>query len=409
MDTLICSENNNIRMTSEVICKGCGKSIQKDIFFCPYCGTSLGRLEEEYIFTTMDDYSSVSTDNLKRFLGFMDNPEELEERIQKDEPDIFEKQRKVTEEILRRFPEVRRYVFENPELRFKAFIISTPYFRKGNILQHDCLLRRLAIRQNGLINFSLGSAQLATDLYAFDNPIWADKRVGHKLLFNQKQLIENCLPASQKEFLICAEPWWACSKVFDLDGRWVNWKLLFKTEKFSDYVQKEKEVPLNFHIFSSMEYSHLFSIAGTSGDGEVLVGIYNEEESEIFKNQVHELGKLYEFGKKPEIQTIRISWDTLESLGIIGISAIGLLQSQSHFFRKTMSERIIEGTKQKTALDTRGTMTGGKSTSIDKFLERLEKRFLLHEVSGQQEGVMKITHGIPRELRKKYRVLGDKA
>jgi len=397
-----------MKMTSEIKCKGCGEPIQENVEFCPHCGMSLGKLENRYIFETMKDYASMTKENLERFLNLMKNPEELEERIQEEKPQIFEKQREITQKILNRFPEIRRHAIENPEVEFKAFIISTPYETDKGILQHDCLLRQLAMKQNGLVNFSLGSAQLATDLYAFDVPVWAPKKIGHELLYDQQLQIKECMPESQEEFLYCAEPWWVCSKVFDLDGRWVNWRLLFKTEGFEDYLEKKEEVPLNFHIFSNMKYSHLFSIAGTSGDGEVLLGVHKNEESKILKEHFRELGKMYEFGKQPEITTIKISWNTLESLGLIGISARKLLKSEAHFFRKTFSERIIEDTEQKTVSDTRAVMTGDESASIDEFMAKLGKRFLWYEAKSYQEGVVKITHGIPREYRKEYRVLGDK-
>ena len=396
-------------MASEITCTGCEKPIPKEADFCPHCGMSLGTLENKYVFETMSEYSSMTRENLERFLELMKNPEELVERIQEKEPQIFEKQKQITQKILDRFPEIKRHVIDNPNVEFNAFIISTPYITGRGILQHDCLLRQLAIKQNGLVNFSLGSAQLATDLYAFDVPVWAPKNVGHELLYNQQQQIIKCLPESQERFLYCAEPWWVCSKVFDLDGRWVNWRLLFKTEGFEDYLREKEEVPLNFHLFSNMKFAPLFSIAGTSGDGEVLLGIHKNEESSIFKEQLNELKKLYEFGDQPEIATIEISWDTLKSLGLIGSSANELLKSDAHFFRKTFSEAIIENVERKTVSDTRVVMTGDRSPSIDKFTEKVGKMFLWHEAQIHQDGVVRITHGIPREYRKEYRVLGGKA
>ena len=397
-------------MTSKIECKGCGRFVNEGISFCPYCGTSLGKLEEEYIFETTDQYTSFSVENLDRFLKLMKNPEELEEKIQKERPQIFEKQKKVTERILERFPEVRRQVIEDQDLEFNAFFISIPYEKDNNVVQHDCLLRQLAMTQNGLVNFSLDSTELAADLYAFDVPIWAPRKVGHELLIEQQKQIKECMPLSQNEFLYCAEPWWVCSKVFDMDGRWVNWRLLFKTEGLSDYVQKEEEVPLNFHLFSNMEYSDIFSIAGTRGDGEVLVGVHKAEEKNTFKRQLCELRKMYEFGRKPEISTVRISWNTLKSLGLIGISAQQLLKSESgHFFRKTLSERIIGKVEEKAALETRGSMSVGRSSSELEFMDKVAERFLWYDTQGHQGGTVKITHGIPRELRKDYRVLGDKA
>ncbi|KYK36020.1 MAG: hypothetical protein AYK19_09815 [Theionarchaea archaeon DG-70-1] len=400
-------------MTPEIICKGCGKSIQEDVNFCPVCGTTLGKLEEKYIFETMNDYVSTSRGNLDQFLELMENPRELEEKIQERiqgrQPQVFERQREITKKILDRFPEIKRYVIDNPELEFKAFIISTPYEKSPDDFQHDCLLRHLAIEQNGLVNFSLGSTEIATNLYAFDVPIWAPKKVGHELLLDQKQQVERCLPLSQKKFLFSAEPWWVCSNVFDLDGRWVNWKLLFETEGLMDYIQEEGVVPLNFQIFSNMEYSDFFSIAGTRGDGEILVGVHTMEESDKFEEHLSELKDFYKLGREPEISIIRISWDTLEYLGLIGISAQQLLKSQrGHFFRKTISDSIIENVEQKTISDAKTVMAGRKSSSVDEFMERLAERFLWHEMQGQ-EGIVKITHGIPRELKKEYRMLGDKA
>lgn len=397
-------------MTSQVKCKGCGKLVQEDLNFCPYCGTTLGKLEDEYIFETMEDYTSMSKENLDRFLKFMKKPDELKEIIQEKKPQIFEEQKEITQKILDRFPEIKRYILEDQKVEFKAFIISMPYEKEPNVLQHDCLLRRLSMDQNGLVNFSLGSIQLATGLYAFDVPVWAPKKIGHELLFDQKKQIEKCMPTSQQKFLYSAEPWWVCSKVFDLDGRWVNWRLLFKTEGFMDYLQEQEEIPLNFHLFSNMEYSDLFSIAGTSGDGEVLIGVHRIEEDSVFKNQLHELEELYRFGKTPEVEIIEVSWDTLESLGLIGVSAQQLLKSErGHFFRKTLSERVIESVEQKTVLDAKGIMTGGKDSSPDEFVDRISRKILWLETQGQQKGVVRITQGISRELRKDYRILGDKA
>jgi hypothetical protein len=394
-------------MNSATKCKGCGKLVQSDAKFCPECGYSLGVLEDRYVFKTMNEYASVSEENLRHFLEVLENPEKLEERFTEEKPQIFEKQREITQKILDRFPDIRRYVIEEQEVEFNVFMISMPYHKESEVLQHDCLLRQLAIHQNGLVNFSLGSAQLATDFYAFDVPIWAPKKIGHELLSDQQQQVRSLMPSAQRKFLSSAEPWWVCSKVFDLDGRWINWRLLFRTEGFEDYAEENEEVPLNFHLFSNMKYSDLFSIAGTHGDGEVLVGLYEVEENEIFKKQLSQLQHLYEFGKEPEVKTIRISWQTLEHLGLIGYSAQQLLRMErSHFFQRTLEGKIVESVRNKTAQDTKGAMTSERIPSADEFVGRQAKRFLWLGSEGCQGGSVRITHGIPRELRKEYRVLG---
>jgi hypothetical protein len=394
-------------MNSIVKCKGCGRLIHGNMKFCPECGCSLGQLEQRYTFNTMNEYVSVSEENLHRFLDIIENPEKLEEKFIEEKPQIFENQREITQKILDRFPDIRRYVIEEQEVEFNVFMISMPYYTESEILQHDCLLRQLAVHQNGLVNFSLGSAQLATDLYAFDVPIWALKKIGHELLSDQQQQIRSLMPSSQKKFLSSAEPWWVCSKVFDLDGRWINWRLIFNTEGFEDYAKESEEVPLNFHLFSNMKYSDLFSIAGTHGDGEVLVGLYEIEERKIFKQQLSQLEHLYEFGKPPEVKTIRISWQTLEHLGLIGYSAQQLLRMErSHFFQKTLEGKIVESVRNKTAQDTKGAMTSERISSADEFVGRQAKRFLWFGSEGYQGGSVRITHGVPRELRKEYRVLG---
>lgn len=395
-------------MSSRIKCKGCGKQVYMGTNFCPYCGMSTSLLEEEYTFKNIHDLVAVSRKNLERYLEIMKNPEEIEERIHTDKPEIFEKQKTITRTILRRFPEIKTYSCENPEIEFKAFIISVPYEKSPNNLQHDCLLRRLAIEQQGLVNFSIGSAQVASGLYAFDVPVWAPKRFGHELLFNQKSQIEKCLPVSQKKFLYCAEPWWVSTRIFDLDGRWVNWRLFYETDGIESYAEEKEEVPLYFHLFSNLEYSDLFSTAGTSGDGEVLMGLYGVNESGEFSRELDRLGELYRFGKKPEIETVKISWNTLELLGLIGESAQHILKPEkAHFFRKTISQGIIEDVERKTALDTKKTMITGKSFSEDDFMAVLGQKFLWLADQSHQVSMMRISQGIPRELRKKYRIVGD--
>jgi hypothetical protein len=388
--------------SQEILCGGCRKVIEDKFNFCPYCGTSLGFLEEKMTFERLEDLRNSLGRNIDEYEKEIKHAEGIRNIVR---PEIIEEQRERTSEVLKQFPELERRIEEEPEPTFKIFIIDVPYESENGTRLHDCLLQILSCKNSGLINLSCGAEEISSDLYSLDVPIWAPSDIGDLLLNEQRNEIINNLPKSQKKFMLSAEPWAICTRVYNIEGRWVVWRIVNDLSGLDKFMKETATVPINFQFFADLRYSHLFPVLATPKEGELILGIFDENEEDKFFEMLAQLNTSYSLDSRIVPRTISISKEILEDFGVLPFSVRKFLSSQiGHLHSTTISKGILEQLRCDLASLTKK-ITIQTEKEGGEFREHLAEEFL--EFSRKRtDGILRILRPIPREQRLEYKIPG---
>lgn len=389
-------------------CYGCGRKFDESFSFCPNCGRKKGNLIEEMGFKSMKEVKEAIKSNIKTYKEKMKDTSEILELLEEKNRTAFEMQKRFTLKILRRFPEIGKIVKEDKNVEFQAFIINVPYMQEEDKYIHNCMLRGLARKNNNIANFSLGVEELASNLYEVNIPIWTDDPFGETALIQQFKDLEEVIPSGQKRFMYVAEPWYFLNRVHDFDGRWINWKVIFKIKpnEFDEFTHKFHEVPLNIQKFCSLKYANHFSTAGTAFDGESFLGIIEEHEKSKFMDKFRSIESSYPKGYKPTLEMIQISWDLLKEFGFFYFSLKKILSSEPSMFSKYIPQYIMETSKDELAIFTEQKILREKQKK-DEILDTITEGLITMASEGQKGSMSEIAKPIPREWRNEYRIFGD--
>lgn len=388
-----------------VKCKNCGREVEPRYEYCPYCGL-LVHFPDKMKYSSSDILRKRWTGNIDLFKETIENPSEVLKivgRMEETESKIVKKQREFTDTILGRFPIIKERIKEDQSLTFYAGLIDIPYIRKGGDYQHDCIQEKISVMQDGLVNIAVGSQEISSYLYTTDLAIWAVEEHGESLLSKQSRMLLDNIPDGQRRFLISAEPWYICSRVYNYEGTWLIWKLLFKTHGLKEWVSKNKCTPINFQRLSGLEYSSLFPIGGTKGGGEIILTVVEKSEKEALDKALNSMVIFDKFELDIERKEIEISWETLQDLGIICQAAVKTYSGKSsHVFTKRMADNIL----QAATAETGGYAEKANVSEFEEenFLTGMAQTLIKSFKMEWYDGVYDVIQVIPRDLRKKYRV-----
>lgn len=386
-------------------CFGCGKKFDDSFSFCPYCGRKKGASIEEMRDKETREIEEAIENNVKTYRKEMKDTSEILEMLKEKDKTTVDIQEKLTVKILNRFPEIEKRMREDPDIEFKAFIIDVPYKREDAYLHH-CMLEALAKKHDNIANFALGVEELASDLYEVHIPVWTNDSFGELAVRRQSQNLKKAIPPGQKKFMYVAEPWYFLNRVHDFDGRWIDWKVLFKIDRdeFKNYTEEFHEVPLNIQKFSDLKYANYFSTVGTAFDGESFLGIVEKGEISELMRRFRSLESLFPQDHRPTLELIKISWDLMKELGFFCFSLKRLLK-EPYIFSKYMSQNIMETAKDGfTKFTEKGVLR--KKLKKDDILDIITDE-LITMASREQKGSMsEIARPIPRNIRNEYRIFG---
>ena len=390
-----------------ITCFGCRKMFDDSFSFCPHCGRKKGAPIEEMRLIDTEKITESVQNNIKTYRKEMEDMSEILGIFKEKDRTTFEMQKRITEKILHRFPEIERIMKEDQHIEFQAFIINVPYTQNGDYLHH-CMLQELAKGNENIANFSLGVQELASDLFEVNIPIWINEPFEEETLKKQFEEFRKAIPWEQKKFIYAAEPWYFINRVHDFDGRWINWKVLFKISEgeFKEFTEKYREIPLSIHMFSNLAHANHFSTVGTALDGESFLGIVEDKEIPEFTKIFQNLESLFPEDRKPTLEMIRINWDLLKDLGFLGFSLDRILSGEFHIFSKNISQNLMEIARDEAAQFTQQEVLRQKQGK-DEILDALTDE-LINKASKKQKGVTsEIVRPISRELRNEYRITGD--
>lgn len=384
-------------------CRNCDREVEQQYEYCPYCGL-LVHFPEKMKYESSDVLKRKWTGNIDLFTATMRNPSKTSEivgEMKEKEPEIVKRQREFTELILDKFPLIKERIQEDQDLVFHADLIDIPYLRNESEYQHDCIQEKLSGLQDGIVNIAVGGKEVSTFIYMTDLAIWATEELGESLLSKQSSILSENIPDGQRKFLISAEPWNICDRVYNYEGTWVMWKLLFETRGLNEWVRNNKCTPINFQKFSNLKYSNLFPIGGTKKGGEIILAIVEQSEKEALEKAIHSMKSFDEFNLRIRRKEIKISWETLLELGIICQAAIRAYSGKSgHVFSKKMADFILQNAISET--DGYAEKANVSEFEADEFLRGMANTLIRNYKMEWHEEVLHVTQPIPRELRKKY-------
>lgn len=387
-------------------CYGCGKKFNNSYRFCPNCGRKKGASIEEMKDESTKEIENALEYNIGAYRKKIKDPSEILEVVKGKDKTTYEVQRKLTRKILRRFPEIKKRIKEDRNVEFDVFIITVPY-QIGEDYLHHCMLEQLAIRNNNIANFSLGIQELTTDLFEVNVPIWIDEPFEETAIKRQFKYFKEAIPWQQKKFIFVAEPWYYINRVHDFDGRWINWKVLFKISQneFKEFTRKYKEIPFSIQIFSDLKYAKHFSAVGTAIDGESFLGILEKGEKRKFLEKFRILETSFPKKYRPTLEMIRIDWELLKDLGFLNFSLQNILTYEPQIFTEHVSQSIMEGAKTEAAKFTKQGILRKKQDK-EEILDIITDE-LINKASHRQRNIAEISKPIARNIRGEYRIFGD--
>lgn len=391
-------------------CFGCGKKYDNSFRFCPHCGRKKGASIEEIRQKKSDEIKSIVEENVKIHRDMMSKTDEILEVLKEKDKTTYAMQKKLTEKIIRRFPDIERKMREDPDLEFDAFIINVPYWQEEDVYLHHCMLQEFAKRSSNIANFSLGVQELAANLCLVNIPIWTNDPPGEVALKKQYEILKEVIPWEQRRFIYVAEPWHFVTRVHDFDGRWINWKFVFKIspEEFKGFVDQFKEIPLSIQIFADLKHAKHFSTVGTALDGESFLGIVEDNEITDFNRKFRFLESSFPKDYKPTLEMIEITWDLLKELGFLSFALQKVLSSEPHIFSRDASKTIMEVSKDELAAFT-GRNILRKRQDKDAILDTITDNLIERALAKQKEIMSGNVKPISRDQRSEYRIFGDVA
>ncbi len=385
-------------------CFWCLKEFDDSFSFCPCCGKEKGSIEGMN-FADTQEIEKIVKENVIKYRGKMQKHDKLLDLIEERNKDILERQKDVTDRFLNRFPQIRDKIEEKHEVKFYLFVVSVPYMGEEKY-QHECILQRLAQKHSGIVNLSLNMEEISSNLYSVEIPIWTDV-FSEIEIEKQYNILRKEMPYGQNLFIHSIEPWYYLDRIYEFDGRWIDWKFVFEIqpEKLEKYVKENEEVPVNFQSFSSMRYSNILSTAGTATDGETLIGIIEEDEREVFHERYGQLEKLYSKGSPPGLEFIEISWDTLKELGFLYQSVDKIFRSKTHIFSRSLGDLLINMSEEEfvrltNSVNFRKGLDDQKLSEIivDHMCDRIYKTY--------GDSTIEVHEPIQRGVRHQYRISG---
>lgn len=389
------------------ICFGCGKPFDDSFSFCPHCGRKKGASIEEMRSKDTREVTESVRNNIRTYRKEMRDVSEILEILKEKDRTTFEMQKRLTEKILHRFPEIEKMIIEDPDVEFQISIINVPYKQDEDYLHH-CMLQELAKKNDNIPNFGLGVQELASDLFEVNIPIWINEPFGEVALMNQFEEFKEAIPWEQKRFIYVAEPWYFLNRVHDFDGRWINWKVLFKIseKEIKEFTEEYRKIPLSIQMFSGLEHAKHFSTVGTALDGESFLTIVEDKEIPEFMRIFQNLESLFPKDRKPTLEMIRINWDLLKELGFFNFSLERILSGEPHIFSKEISQNLMEIARDEAAQFTQQEVLREKQEK-DEILEAITDELISKASKKQNEVTSGISRPIPRQLRNEYRITGD--
>ncbi len=388
-------------------CVNCRKTFDDSFSFCPHCGRIKGAPIEEMKLKSMKDIEKAIRTNIELYRKQMRGTSEILEILKEKDRTTFEMQRKLTEKILTRFPEIEKRIKEDHDVEFQAFIINLPYMQKKGYLHH-CILQELARKNDNIANFSLGAQELLKDHYEVNIPVWTNDPLGIEALEKSFKLFKGSIPWEQRRFMYVAEPWHYINRVHDFDGRWINWRVIFKIseKEFKEFAEETGEVPISVQKFSDLKYANYFSTVGTSLDGESFLGIIENSELPHLMNEFRSLESLFPPENKATLELIKINWELLKELGFFNFSLERILSNKQHIFSRHVSQYIMEMAKEELAGFTRQKILREEQRK-DEILDTITDGLITIASEKQKESISQIVSPVERDLRNKYRIFGD--
>ena len=397
-------------MASEFeVCPFCNGEVEHGTRMCPDCGMNLTMVKQEAKEVT-DDWS-VGKSALKGVIRDSNVVSEEIDRISKERNlRVFEKRKKFVENIIAQFPEVKRKLADDHDITFSAYIIEIPHENEEGKFVHDCILHSLSEHFHGLMNFAIGGKELPNHkgLHVYDLPIFAPEQYGDVLLSKQKEIFSSRLPEAQRQFLLRAEPWSLCNKVYKYPGRWVNWKLIFDVGNLEKWEREhnDTQAPLLAHRFSGFEYSSQFPIAGTREKKEVMLVIINDWEEDKLEETLGFFKERYgsRFNDMPDKFTI--SYTTLEELGLLQNSIYKTVIEQEGFlFMQNLEKKIEPLLKEEMAKF--GYLISVQSDKNEEKIKKDAIDMLIERHTGTwHDDVFHVMQTIPKQFRCLYKVEG---
>jgi hypothetical protein len=388
-------------------CFRCEKEFDDSFNFCPHCGREKGASLEEMKFEDMEEIRKALVENTEKYKDKMKKSGEILDLIDEKDKKIFEFQKEFIDRFLGRFPRIKDSIREE-DFKFYLFIMGIPYYKENKEYQHDCILQKLAERQSGIVNLSLNVEEISSQLFSVDIPIWTDA-FSEKSIEEQYMVLKKEIPDGQMYFIESAEPWYYLDRVYKFDGKWINWKFVFRIppDKFEEFVNKNKEVPINVQNLSPLKYYNYISTAGTASDGETIVGIIERDEKELFYQKYEEINRFYYEGSPPELEMIEISWDILKDMGFLYRSIDKILRSKKHIFSKSLADIVTSISQEELAKFTQN-VTFRKNLDeetlnkilVNSSIDRVYKRY--------ESSTIGIYEPIQRKSRDQYRISGGK-
>lgn len=389
-----------------VKCFWCKKEFDDSFKFCPYCGKEKEPLNGMRFEDTTEIEKVIMGKNVIEYRGKIREYNRLLELVDEKDKNIFERQKDITEKFLNRFPQIKDKIEEKEDVKFYLFVVSIPYLGEGEKYQHDCILQKLARKQSGIVNLSLNIEEISSNLYSVELPIWTDDFSEREIL-EQYNILNREMPHGQNLFTYSIEPWYFLNRIYEFNGRWIDWKVVFEIppRKLERFINEEGEVPLNFQNFTSLRYSDILSTAGTATDGETLIGIIEEDELDFFDEKYDQLKNLYHRRFSPQREIIEISWDTLKELGFLYKSIDRVFKSNKHIFSRSLGDLLIKMSEEEFAKFTRSA-NFGKEFDEKKLTKIIVDRMCdtIHKTYG--DSTIGIHEPIPRIKRYQYRITG---
>ena len=385
-------------------CFWCKKEFDDSFKFCPHCGKDR-RSIEGMKFENVKEIKKTVRNNVKEYREGIKEYERLLELIEEGDRNIFERQRDITDRFLNRFPQIKDRIEEKEGVKFYLFVVSVPYMGEEKY-QHECILQKLAEKQSGLVNLSLNMEEISSNLFSVEIPIWTDDFSKRNIDKQYRTLIKE-MPHGQNLFVHSIEPWYYLDRIYEFDGKWIDWKFVFEIppRKLKKYVEENEEVPLNFQSFTDLRYSKILSTAGTATDGETFIGIIEEDEHNTFNEKYEQLKTFYYRKSEPSLDLIEISWETLKELGFLYKSVNRIFRSKKHIFSRSLGDLLISMSEEEFAKLTRSVnfMKGldEKKLSgiiVDHMCDRINKRYV--------DSTIEIFKPIERTTRYQHKILG---
>lgn len=385
-------------------CDWCGQEVDEDSTYCKFCGQLLRPLTE-YRYKDMYDLNDQWKSNIDLFQEVMNSDDDIKgikDVIGKKYPKLEERQKKLTQLALNNFPQIRDLVRREKTIVFQMRLVRIPYWREDGDFQHECIQQTIAQMQDGLINLAVGSQKISPEICMIDFPVWAPTGMGEALLSSQYELLEKSFPIGQRDSLVSATPIRVCSRVYGYEGRWISWRLIFRTNRIDKWSKEHRQVPLNFPFFTTLEFSRFFPIAGTRDKGEVMLAILLESEVDKFNSIIENLKDKYSFKCTPLEQKVEISWKTLVDLDLIG-GYEG--PEEKHMFQTRLMENVMVNSTRNLGSFAEDANVGPSSESKDRFILDAARSLVDEYVQPiWYEKIFSVIQPIPEPLQTKYEI-----